>query len=98
MHMTGLAIAVAGLAFVAATIPALPAESSTHEKAAYVPAKVDRSKNKGNTRTVGNYWSKGKSIDSGNFSNAVNSCKSNNLSGGSGNNVNGPQRLIIKRR
>ncbi|MEZ7125079.1 hypothetical protein ACBR40_07060 [Nonomuraea sp. AD125B] len=97
MNMTGLAIAVVGLAFFAATTPALPAESSTHE-AAYVSAKAGHPKNKGNSRKFGNYWSKGKSIDSGNFSNVVDSYKSNNLSGGSGNNVNGPQRIIIKRR
>ncbi|MEU6723181.1 hypothetical protein ABZ917_05660 [Nonomuraea wenchangensis] len=96
--MTGLAVAVLGLAFFAASIPALPAESSTHEKAAYVHAKADHPKNKGNSRKLGNYWSKGKSINSGNFSTAINSYKSNNVSRGSGNNVNGPQRLTIRRR
>ncbi|MEU4513867.1 hypothetical protein AB0G05_30575 [Nonomuraea wenchangensis] len=98
MNMTGVAVAVVGLAFFAATIPTLPAESSTHEKAAYAPAKAYRPKNKGNSRKLGNYWSKGKSIDSGNFANVIDSYKSNNSYGGSANNVNGSQRIIVRRR
>ena len=93
VHMTGLAIAVVGLAFFAVTIPTLPAESSTYEKAAYAPAK-----NKGNLRKQGNYWSKGRAINSGNFVNVVDSYKTNNSFSGSANIVNGPQRVIVRRR
>ncbi|MGI5271599.1 hypothetical protein ACQEUU_20760 [Nonomuraea sp. CA-218870] len=100
MHRNGLLIAGFGLAWLAAGTPAF-AQSSAHPElrpAALDTAKAAHPKNKGNSRNRGNHWSKGKSINSGNFSNVIGSYKSNNSYSGSGNNVNGPQRLIVRPR
>ncbi|MDA0638363.1 hypothetical protein OUY22_33575 [Nonomuraea sp. MCN248] len=100
MHRTCLLITGFGLAWLAAGTPAL-AEPAVHRElrpAALGAAKAGHPKNKGNSRNRGNYRSKGKSINSGNFSNVIGSYKSNNSYSGSGNTVNGPQRLIVRPR
>ncbi|GAA3254743.1 hypothetical protein [Nonomuraea helvata] len=50
----------------------------------------------GNSWNSGNYWSKGRQINSGNFSFAKNSPKSNNVHGGS-NFANGFQCFIERK-
>jgi hypothetical protein len=99
MHMTGLAIAGFGLTLLMAGAPASPVESASRAKprpATYDVPEVGHPKNKGNSRKRGNYWNKGRSINSGNFSNVIDSYDSNNTYGGSANNVNGPQHLVVR--
>ncbi len=99
MHITGLAIAGFGLTLLMTGTPASPAESASRANprpATYDVAEMGHPKNKGNSRKRGNYWSKGRTINSGNFSNVIDSYDSNNTYGGSANNVNGPQHLIVR--
>ncbi|MEV4104098.1 hypothetical protein AB0J42_27935 [Nonomuraea sp. NPDC049649] len=85
MHIAALA-----LALLATATPATPHEPVTFHHAA------GHHKGKKNSRNRGNYWNQGKSVNSGNFSNVIDSYKSNNDYSGSGNNANGPQRLTVR--
>ncbi|WP_188188702.1 hypothetical protein [Nonomuraea sp. SYSU D8015] len=53
-------------------------------------------KDSGNSWKSGNYRSKGRQVNSGNFSNVNGSVKSNNIHGGS-NIANGPQCIIERK-
>ncbi|WP_433435559.1 hypothetical protein [Nonomuraea sp. CA-141351] len=89
----GLMVATAAMSMPPAE-PAVPAE---------VPVFWPRfPKGSGNTRKSGNYWSRGRQVNSGNFSVANASPKSNNVYSGS-NYANGPQcfierNAVVKRR
>lgn len=99
MHLTGLTLAGFGLALLVAGTPAARAEPAAPAKpqsATHGAVAAGGHKNKGNSRKRGNYWSKGRTINSGNFSNVIDSVDSNNTFGGSANNVNGPQHLIVR--
>lgn len=99
MHMTGLAIAALGLALLAAGTPASSVEAAsraTSPSATHSMVEAGHPKKKGNSRKQGNYWNKGRSVNSGNFANVIDSIDSNNSYGGSANNVNGPQHIIVR--
>lgn len=109
MRMTGLVVAGCGLALLAAGTPVSPAEPASREKlrlagflTAYSSGRsvtsyvTGNQRGKGKSRNKGNYWNKGRSVNSGNFSNVIGSYNSNNSYRGSGNNVNGPQRITVR--
>ncbi|NBE91892.1 hypothetical protein FE391_13110 [Nonomuraea sp. KC401] len=93
LRTTVLVIAGCGLV---AGVTAAPAQAAKQAQSSYVVAESGKPRPRGNARKTGNYWSKGRSINSGNFSNMIDSYRSNNSLRGSANTVNGPQRLIVK--
>ncbi|TDD12771.1 hypothetical protein E1292_00445 [Nonomuraea deserti] len=96
MSRAGLLLAGCGLAVLAAGTPASAEHQVLMVDSAYSAAEAGNPRPRGNARKTGNYWSKGRSVNSGNFSNVIDSYRSNNSLRGSANNVNGPQWLIVR--
>ncbi|MEO3793198.1 hypothetical protein ABGB14_23550 [Nonomuraea sp. B10E15] len=96
MSRAGLLIAGCGLAVLAAGTPASPGQQVLVADSSAFAAETGNIRPRGNAKKAGNYWSKGRSVNSGNFSNVIDSYRSNNSTRGSANNVNGPQRLVVK--